>query len=66
MRQHTLELIFPSHVEAVAAGYPDAQPIDEDLPEVGYFTLLSFVCETFEYLGVSDEEDLEVDLEMIA
>ena len=56
MRRHTLELIFPSHVDAVAAGYPDAQPIDADLPEVGYFALLSFECEVFEYLGFDNDE----------
>lgn len=66
MKSHTLELFFESHLDAMAAGYPDAQPIDADLPEVGYFALLSFECQAFEYLGTDDGEELEVDLEMIA
>lgn len=66
MKRHTLELMFDSLLDATAAGFPDALPIDEDLPEVGYFALLSFECQVFEYLGVSEEGDLDVDLEMIA
>lgn len=66
MKRHTLELFFESLLDAMAAGYPDAQPIDEDLPEAGYFALLSFECQVFEYLGTNDGEELEVDLEMIA
>lgn len=66
MKRHTLELVFESQMDAIAAGFPDANPIDEDLPEVGYFTLLSFECQSFEYLGADDGEELEVDVEMIA
>ena len=66
MKRHTLELFFESHMDAIAAGYPDAQPIDPDLPEVGYFALLSFECQVFEYLGTDEDEDLSVDVEMIA
>ncbi|MCH1459324.1 MAG: hypothetical protein L7U64_03915 [Luminiphilus sp.] len=66
MKRHTLELFFESHMDAIAAGYPDAQPIDDDLPEVGYFALLSFECQSFEYLGADEGEELTVDLEMLA
>lgn len=66
MKRHTLELFFESHMDAIAAGYPDAKPIDEDLPEVGYFALLSFECQVFEYLGTDEDEDLSVDVEMLA
>ena len=66
MKRHTLELMFDSEADAIAAGFPDAKPIDDDLPEVGYFALLSFECQVFEYLGSDDGEELEVDLGMIA
>lgn len=66
MKRHTLELFFESQLDAMAAGYPDALPIDADLPEVGCFALLSFECQSFEYLGVAEDGDLSVDVEILS
>jgi hypothetical protein len=38
--------------------------VDDDVPEMGYMSVVSFMCDGYEI--ESNDESLEVDLEMIA
>ena len=60
----SIELHFDTLEEAKQEGYHDATAVDDDLPELGYFVVVTFMCSSYEVTEY-DEMDLEVDLDLL-
>jgi len=60
----SIELHFDTLEEATQEGYPDAVAVDDDLPELGYFTVVTFMCSSYEVTEY-EEMDLDVDLDLL-
>jgi hypothetical protein len=60
----SIELHFDTLEEAEQEGHPDATAVDDDLPELGYFTVVTFMCSGYEVTEY-EEIDLEVDLDLL-
>jgi hypothetical protein len=60
----SIELHFDTLEEAKQEGYHDATPVHDDLPELGYFVVVTFMCSNYEVTEY-EEMDLEVDLDLL-
>jgi hypothetical protein len=60
----SIELHFDTLEEAKQEGYPDATAVDDDLPELGYFAVVTFMCSGYEVTEY-EEMDLELDLDFL-
>ena len=43
-----ITLYFETQERALMAGYPDAVMVDDDVPEMGYMTVVSLDCDGWE------------------
>ncbi len=62
--RYDITLYFNDKQSALDSGYCDAVMVDDDVPEMGYMSVVTFMCDGYEI--ESNDESLEVDLEMIA
>ena len=60
----SIELHFDTLEEAKQEGYHDAVAVDDDLPELGYFVVVTFMCSSYEVTEY-EEMDLDVDLDLL-
>ena len=63
MSRYNATLYFETKQEALDAGYCDAVMVDDDVPELGYMTVITFECTSFQI--DEDDESLDVDLDLL-
>lgn len=57
----SIELHFDTLEEAKEEGYHDATAVDDDLPELGYFVVVTLMCSSYE---VTEYEEMELDIDL--
>ena len=65
MTRHNATLYFDSIQNAMDAGYCDAQPVDDDIPELGYMAVISFECDGYE-IEPDEEPEIELNIKSLA
>jgi hypothetical protein len=63
LNRYNATLYFETKQAALDAGYCDAVMVDDDVPELGYMTVITFECTSFQI--DEDDESLDVDLSLL-
>ena len=58
LTRYNATLYFDSIQNAMDAGYCDAQPVDDDIPELGYMAVISFSADGYEVEPAEDDFDI--------
>ena len=53
--RYNATLFFKTKQSALDAGYCDAMPLDDDIPELGYMTVITFFADGYE---IEEDDDL--------
>ena len=60
MNRYSATLHFDSMQNAMDAGYCDAVPVNDDVPEMGYMSVISFMSDGYEVETADESLDVEV------